>query len=625
MVTNGTGGLWSPRGPAISANFYKFHDPEEALEDSSYEATDLEESEEDLSFVLDAPRSSKRYSHPSTDVIEQLWDVFTENVDPLIKIVHVPSLQLAVRQAISNIDNIPRTFEALLFAIYAIALLSMRADDCEKRLGQDRAKLLSHYTSATKWALNLANFMGTSSIVCLQALVLHLFTIRLNYGPRTVWTFTGLVDRVARAMGLHCDGKEMGLPPFEVEIRRRIWYQIKGHDFRASELAGFTKMRALTDDQDTTCEPPVNCDDADLYPGMKEAPVVSDYMTDSVINSMKIEFTTFAKKSALKFKVRDKDKEGNAKNVENSLVAGDESSKDAFVKEIQDIIEAKYLRYCDPSQPLQLYASLVGRSALNTLRFLTHHPRSWSDATSQSEREMVWKVSITILEQFDMIQSNRHLQRYSWYSNYFMQWHVFIHVLDTLRAEPLRPDADKTWRLVEATWENNPDMISNTKKAIHVAVGHLCVKAYCAYESALLQQGRRVPQAPGYVSQLRGQREVAKQKKAAREARNRETQQAAAMTSQLDANMSFSDNNTESQVQWTGLDQAGLIDPFWYSNDGSGNMMDLDDFMIGQDNVMDDLNAGEHIDWTQWDNWVGELNAGGGSNAGCMGLGSLKH
>jgi hypothetical protein len=71
-------------------------------------------------------------------------------------------------------------------------------------------------------------------------------------------------------------------------------------------------------------------------------------------------------------------------------------------------------------------------------------------------------------------------------------------------------------------------------------------------------------------------------------------------------------------VQWTGFEQSGLIDTFWYGNDGGGNMMDLDDFMIGQDNVMGDLNAGQHIDWTQWDDWVGGLNTtvgGGGSNA----------
>jgi hypothetical protein len=108
----------------------------------------------------------------------------------------------------------------------------MKADECERRLGQDREKLLSYYVSATKWALSRANFMGTSSIVVLQALTLHLYTIRLSYGPRTVWTLTGVVVRIAKAMGLHRDGAELGLPPFEAEIRRRIWFQIKGHDFR---------------------------------------------------------------------------------------------------------------------------------------------------------------------------------------------------------------------------------------------------------------------------------------------------------------------------------------------------------------------------------------------------------
>jgi hypothetical protein len=44
-------------------------------------------------------------------------------------------------------------------------------------------------------------------------------------------------------MGMHLDGILLGLSPFETEIRRRIWWQLRMYDFRAAELSGQAKFR----------------------------------------------------------------------------------------------------------------------------------------------------------------------------------------------------------------------------------------------------------------------------------------------------------------------------------------------------------------------------------------------
>ena len=133
-----------------------------------------------------------------------MWQTFVENVDPIIKMVHVPTLQAAIEKAILDIGHVPKGFEALMFAIYSTAVLSLKDEDCKSTLNQSRSILLETFTGATKVALSRAKFMSTSSVVVAQALVLHIISIRDSYEPRAVWSLTGLATRVLESMGLSC-------------------------------------------------------------------------------------------------------------------------------------------------------------------------------------------------------------------------------------------------------------------------------------------------------------------------------------------------------------------------------------------------------------------------------------
>ena len=530
-----------------------------------------------------------------------------------------------MQRATSDIERVPRNFEALMFAIYAAAVMSLNDDECKRRFGEPHETLLSHYTSAAKWALSRAKFMGTNSIIVLQALVLHIFSVRNIGGPRTIWTLTGAAIRIAESMGLHRDGASLGVPPFEAEIRSRIWWQLKMHDFRAAELVGLAKFRGFNSDENT-CQPPANINDNELYPGMTLPVTSSTKITDMTFLVFKTELAGFAKRNGAKFRLQEK----NSNQLDDIAARSDERTKDAMIEEIEEILEGKYLRYCDPSKPLQLLTMLVARSSVNIVRFLTHHPRRWvSQAqTPKSEQEYVWKVSIALLEQQDIIQSDPRLRGFAWHAAYFQPWHVLIHVLDTLRAKPLAPESYKTWRLIEATYENNPDIISNTKKPIHVAVGNLCLNAYMAYEAALKQAGMNISPEPDYITKLRQQREAAKSRRKVRDARSREIAVAPnhipihyiEMRKGPGSAMSlpvgdFNTNEPQQNPSYfvTGLNQASEGEAFWL-NGGlddslygmSRDIMNMDtDFMLAQD--FEDA-TDQSIDWTQWDAWLGEQN-----------------
>lgn len=213
--------LWS----RVAEEIHDAEDPPQ--EDSADDASDNEASDDDFAHVLGVKTLTTASSHPPAELIHQLWQTFLENANPLSKLVHVPTLKPAIEKAITNIEHIPRGFEALMFAIYSMAVLSLTDSECKEMLGETRATLLPRYVAATKTALARARFMSSTSIVVLQALMLHILSIRDIYEPRAVWSLTGVAIRIAEGMGMRLDGTLLGLSPFETEIRRRIWWQLK--------------------------------------------------------------------------------------------------------------------------------------------------------------------------------------------------------------------------------------------------------------------------------------------------------------------------------------------------------------------------------------------------------------
>jgi hypothetical protein len=58
-----------------------------------------------------------------------MWQVYQENVDPIVKILHVPTVEILVKETRKNLDSLTPGNEALMFAIYFAAITSMDEED----------------------------------------------------------------------------------------------------------------------------------------------------------------------------------------------------------------------------------------------------------------------------------------------------------------------------------------------------------------------------------------------------------------------------------------------------------------------------------------------------------------
>lgn len=80
---------------------------------------------------------------------------------------------------------------------------------------------------------------------------------------------TGLAIRLAQHLRIHRDGTIFNLSLFEVEIRRRLWWQICNLDCRAAEAHG--SVSSIPEDIYDT-ELPLNIDDIDISPDAIDPP-----------------------------------------------------------------------------------------------------------------------------------------------------------------------------------------------------------------------------------------------------------------------------------------------------------------------------------------------------------------
>ena len=114
--------------------------------------------------------------HPSRLEVQRLYSLFMMNVDPVVKILHTPSLRRYLIEEIGKLDCSPgpRGWDALRFAIYYATVTSLTPDECFNQLDEERVVLLSRYRSSTELALARADFVNTEDMSTLQALVFYL-------------------------------------------------------------------------------------------------------------------------------------------------------------------------------------------------------------------------------------------------------------------------------------------------------------------------------------------------------------------------------------------------------------------------------------------------------------------
>lgn len=386
---------------------------------------------------------SLRAFHPPASKVSILWNIYSENVAPLVPMVHKPTAKKLFVTAAQSPDSLDKNSEALILAMYLVSIISLTPEQCSSLLGEERDSIVGRYRFAVEQALSKANFLNTQNLILLQAAVLFLIGIRREDDTKFVWSMTALVLRLAQGLGLHRDGTNFGLKPFDTEMRRRVWWHICLLDIRSSEDHG-TDFQIHERLYDTRL--PLNINDEDISPEMTEMPEEKLGFTDMTFCLVRCDITIALRRVG--YACPNKNTPGPR-----------EPSPETCGKLIQAInhrIEERYLKYCDKSVPIQWVCATVGRLILTKLWLVVHHPmtRPYSGLNlTNASRESLFTTSVEVAEFARLLTADKNTQKWNWLFATNMQWHAIAFILSELCVRPLTPMTDRAWVAVSSLYE----------------------------------------------------------------------------------------------------------------------------------------------------------------------------
>ncbi|KAI1335565.1 Zn(II)2Cys6 transcription factor [Xylariaceae sp. FL0016] len=468
--------LWADLGHEIEELRDILHQPGSDDEDSPYADTPSSQPSAPLLsnaalFRFHSLAHSLRPFHPQLQQSVALFTTFQENIVPVVRAFHLPTLAQMYWDAVAALDSVDKNSEALLFAIYYSAATSLDHAACARLLGISRDAACSTFRFAVEQALARANLLNTQSIVLLQAVVIFLSALRHEDDTRAVWSLTALVFHTAQAMGLHRDGAAFGLRPLETETRRRLWYHICFLDNRSTEYHGH---EPIVREGAFDTRPPLNINDEDLTAEMAEPPAEREGATEMTFALMRCE--------AMRVGWRLNNVRLDSQGVGSSSADPMSLSIKERIKLVEDLrtrLQEKYLKYCTDTDAYHQVISTVAHLIIARVWLMVHFPlarhRQGGDVpmSDADMRDKLFTTSVGVVERSARIFTDPIFAKWNWHSrtyvrdlrslslNYFcgsskmrfIQWYAVALALSEICSRPPSEMCDRAWRAINTIWE----------------------------------------------------------------------------------------------------------------------------------------------------------------------------
>ncbi|KAJ5297018.1 uncharacterized protein N7443_007911 [Penicillium atrosanguineum] len=385
---------------------------------------------------LNSTTPDLREFHPLPSQIPFLLDVYSENINVLGQVVHMPTIKNMVRDLRGDVTKLTPANEALLFSIYYAAVTSMEEDDVNINFGCKKAELNLKYRLGTEHALAKADFLNVPDLVLIQASTIFITLLRRHDSPRFVWMMAGLVIRMALALGLHRDGTNFQhLTPFEIEMRRRVWWVICALDVRASEDQG-TEFTITTGSFDTKI--PLNINDGDISPDTKEMPQELEGLSDMSFARVTHNITGVARQI-----------------MAPGLRKPSLEEQSQLLQEIYRTLEQNFLQYSTESNIIYWVGVTIARLVMAKTTLFIYLPvlyESRRDTLSAELRTKLLIAAIEVAEYNHALNAEQACRHWRWVYQTYTHWHAIVYILIEISRRPWSPLVERAWVALHSVW-----------------------------------------------------------------------------------------------------------------------------------------------------------------------------
>lgn len=82
-----------------------------------------------MPFDFDHSNTPESTPHPAPNLLPFIWQVYVKNVDPFIKVLHVPTMSEVIRLSAGGFEKLSPGTRALVFSISLAAVTSLNESD----------------------------------------------------------------------------------------------------------------------------------------------------------------------------------------------------------------------------------------------------------------------------------------------------------------------------------------------------------------------------------------------------------------------------------------------------------------------------------------------------------------
>ncbi|TGO40096.1 hypothetical protein BHYA_0042g00280 [Botrytis hyacinthi] len=388
---------------------------------------------------------------PLPSQIPFLLNVYCENIHVFMRIVDIPAITDMIRELRGNKDKeLTPQNEALMFSIYYATVTSMKEDEVMSNFGCTKSELSFKYRLGLENSLAKADFLSEPDITLVKALLIFLFLVRRHESPRFVWMMTGLVIRMAQALGLHRDGSHFpNLTPYEIETRRRVWWTVCLLDLRASEDQG-TELSTTGNSVDTKF--PLNINDVDLNPLTQDMPPARSCVTDMTLTVVSAEMCDVMRRLM-------------ASSIGESPSSPEIQSQ--LLHELYGTVDKHFLQFNMGSKTVASWClSTLTRMVVAKMNLILNLPvlfSSPSENHSEKIRTNLLISAIEVAEYNHALNSEKDCQNWNWLFQTCTHWHAIVYLLVETSRRQWSPIIERAWVALHSKWLI-PRQLSNTSK-----------------------------------------------------------------------------------------------------------------------------------------------------------------
>ncbi|KAI0899089.1 hypothetical protein F4806DRAFT_324112 [Annulohypoxylon nitens] len=370
----------------------------------------------------------------NTKMTSQLCHIYLRQVDPIIRLLHRPSLSrfMINGQRYLGYDFNHTSATCLSAAVCYVAVASMTDVQCQVMLDMNRSILMAQYRAACEATLERANLINTDDITVLQAFMLYLLARRTEDSARVIWILFAIAVRVAKALLIHLERIESF---FNRQLRQRLWNTICLLDIQTSfgqatdTIIGSGGVPSIL---------PMNINDCDF-----DVDTVGELMGREGLTDMTFALVLYSAQRTgrlLNF---------HGKGMTDFNWPAREEHVSRFEQNILNL-----LKFCDPESSSYAWSTFHGAqmrvvamrlTALRPLHRLSNRP------APQAQNVNLLNSALEVLNKVHLIRTDPRGEGFRWYE--VVQWHALAIAI----AECFCADSEVlriSWPLVEASYED---------------------------------------------------------------------------------------------------------------------------------------------------------------------------